>query len=646
MAYAALLNSNNNIHLLEASNDMTRHLFVSELGGYIVAPYTEAAVLGRAIAQELPDIPGDRRVFSTYTTALDVAAGANNAAGHDYIIHALGQERDYYLNVLADSQPAYITTLRESFTWWETWNRRINWWFYRAVLPEYEPVALSIYNIVWARRPEPLPAPHWQLPCEIEQVTPSLTHLRIGNTDAPYVELTPYYVEIDFAYQATIAASGVPLIGDRAVLDISERPSAAQGKQASSKAAVTFDVLQRERTAIEHFPGLPSTLRLQLEPAERTTLEVSACRATVYAPAHIQVDGTTIDPNIPMPTWSSTFAAGVWGDINRQPWLELITAIIPSNVRNVADAASPETLITTMPEAFVPRFERDPLTADLEDALQLSDLPPVADLPPLTRYSATTNRRYDYDLSPLALDAHDIDGIFVQVRCRFPDRRVGRIGGPMVRLSWQGENTISRDAMLHFRATTGSVFVPLPQAAWRNSGALSSLSLELVYAQNCSEFFAGELRFYRARPALLKIADLNVPNRPRQDLVELAPGYYQVAGNDPGVVYDISGFALHADEVHVLGMTVSCENPQPGVPLLFEVFWRDARSSFSGDAFLAQHARRQRLYFDLAEHPNWQGDLQALRIDLARANACERLRISELAFYQRFETANNVLMYP
>lgn len=647
IAYAALLNnSSSNIRLIEASTDMSRHMFVPELGGYIVKPYSEATVLGRAIAQELPDIPAQQRVFSTYTTALDVAAGANNAAGHDYIIHALGQERSKYLEVLQDSQPAYITTLRESFTWWETWNRRINWWFYRAFLPQYEPVALSMYNVVWARRPEPLPAPHWQLPCQIEQVTPSQTLLHIGGTDAPFVELTPYYVEVDFAYQATIDATGVPLIGNRAVLDIRERPSAAQGKQPRSKAPVIFGGVQRERTAIEHFPGLPSSLRLQLEPAERTTLEVSACRATVYAPAHAQVDGTTIDPNLMMPTWSSTFAAGQWGDMNNQPWLELITTTTPTTVRRVPDAASPEALVTTIPEAFIPRFERHPLTADLENALQLSDLPPVADMPPLTRYSATTRRRHDYDLSTLALDARDIDGIFVQVRCRFVNRQVERVGGPMVRLSWRGENTVDRDAMLHFRANTGSVFVPLPQAAWRNSGLLEQLSLELVYAQNCSEFFAGELRFYRARPALLKIADLNVPNRPRQDLAQLAPGYYRVTGNDPGVVYDVSSFELATDDIHVLAMTVSCENPRPGMPLLFDVFWRDAQSRFSGESFVRQQAHRQRLYFDLAEHPNWQGRVHAVRVDLARANACERVRISELAFFQRFETANNTLMYP
>ena len=649
LAYAALLNSNNSnnsVRLVEAGGDMSRHMFVPELGGYIVAPYSEAAVLGRAIAQELPDISGDARVFSTYTTALDVAAGANNAAGHDYIIHALGQERRRYLEVLQDNQPAYITTLRESFTWWETWNRRINWWFYRAFLPQYEPVALSMYNVVWARRPEPLPAPHWQLPCQIDQVTPSQTLLRIGSTDAPFVELTPYYVEVDFAYQATIDATGVPLIGDRAVLNIRERPSAAQGKQPRSKAPVIFGGLQRERTAIEHFPGLPSTLRLQLEPAERTTLEVSACRATVYAPAHAQVDGTTIDPNLMMPTWSSTFAAGAWGDMNNQPWLELITATIPSEVRRVPDAASPEALVSAIPEAFIPRFERHPLRADLENALRLSDLPPVADMPPLTRYSATTRRRHDYDLSALALDARDIDGIFVQVRCRFINRQVDLVGGPMVRLSWQGENTLARDAMLHFRADTGSVFVPLPQAAWRNSGVLEQLSLELVYAQNCSEFFAGELRFYRARPALLKIADLNVPNRPRQDLAQLAPGYYRVTGNDPGVVYDVSSFALNAADIHVLAMTVSCENPQPGMPLLFDVFWRDGQSRFSGESFIRQQAHQQRMYFNLAEHANWQGDVRALRVDLASANACERVRISELALFQRFETANNTRMYP
>jgi hypothetical protein len=627
------------------SADLERHIYVPELGGYVVELYAEAAVLGRAIASELADVPADARVFSTYTTALDVAAGATNASGHDYIIHALGNERNVYLEAFETANPHYVTTLRESFSWWETWNRRLNWWFYRALLPNYQPAALTAYNIVWARRSEPLADPHWQLPCVVDPVDPATTHLNVDTTRSPYVDLTPFYVEVDFAYQVDIDDTGVPLIGERGVLNISERPSAALAKQAINNAPIVPGTLQRERTVIEHFPGLVSTLRLEVEPATRSQLTVSACEATVIGPAHAQVDGATIDPNVWMPTWARTFETRQWNDLESQPWLNLTTVVPPNEVTTVADAASPEARVNRLDPVFTIRPEGN--VSDLEDAqlLPLEALPNVADVPPLTRYSVTTNQRYTYDLSRLELDASEVDALVIPVRCRFIDRRLPRLGGPMVRLSWEGENTLARDAMMHFRADTGEVFVPLRTAAWQTAGRLESLSVELVYAQNCSIFFASEVRFYQAREALIRVADLDVPNRPRQDLDELAPGYYEVTGNDPGIIYNVSELGLNADDVHVLAMSVSCENRNPDVSLLLDVFWRDRESRFSGDAATQVRVRDQRVYVNLFEEARWQGQLQALRIDLARANACERIRISQLTFYQKFETATDILMF-
>ncbi|MEM7736668.1 MAG: hypothetical protein AAF267_12855 [Deinococcota bacterium] len=644
IGYASLLISTPAEPLVSEA-DLGRHIYVPELGGYVVELYAESAILGRAIASELADTPADARVFSTYSTALDVVAGASNASGHDYIIHALGNERDIYLEAFETANPHYVTTLRESFSWWETWNRRLNWWFYRALLPNYHPVALTAYNIVWAQRAEPLADPHWQLSCVVEPVSDGVTHLNIDTTASSYVDLTPFYVEVDFAYQVDIDDTAVPLIGDRGVLNISERPSAALTKQTIDNAPVVPGTLQRERTVVEHFPGLVSTLRLQVEPAARSQLTVSACEATVIGQAHAQVDGATIDPNVWMPTWERTFEARQWGDLDNQPWLNLMTAVPPSEVTTVADAASPEARVSRPDPVFTIRPNSN--LGDLEDAqtLPLEALPNVADVPPLTRYSVTTNQRYSYDVSHLELNASEIDALVIPVRCRFVDRRLPRLGGPMVRLSWEGENTLARDAMMHFRANTGDVFVPLRTAAWHTAGQLESLSIELVYAQNCSIFFAGDVRFYKSREALIRVADLDVPNRPRQDLEELATGYYEVTGSDPGIIYDVSGLGLHTDDVHVLAMSVSCENRNEDVSLLFDVFWRDQQSRFSGDAATQVRARDQRVYIDLFKEASWQGQLQALRIDLARANACERIRVSQLTFYQKFEAGTDILMF-
>jgi hypothetical protein len=91
-------------------------------------------------------------LFSTYASALDVMNDQFQPSGMDYIIHALGDSyRARYLEAFHRSAPRYVTTIREDFVSWELWAKRSNWFFYRELLRNHEPVAVTPYNVLWER---------------------------------------------------------------------------------------------------------------------------------------------------------------------------------------------------------------------------------------------------------------------------------------------------------------------------------------------------------------------------------------------------------------------------------------------------------------------------------------------------------------
>ncbi|WP_157980655.1 hypothetical protein, partial [Staphylococcus pseudintermedius] len=124
--------------------------WVEELGGWLPNQWKHAIKLAKNINKDFSSQLPTERILSTYSSGMDVVAGAINPTGIDYIIHALGNHaRTRYLEQFKNIRPRYITTLREDFTKWETWVRRTNWWFYREFFPNYQPVEATFYNIIW-----------------------------------------------------------------------------------------------------------------------------------------------------------------------------------------------------------------------------------------------------------------------------------------------------------------------------------------------------------------------------------------------------------------------------------------------------------------------------------------------------------------
>jgi hypothetical protein len=124
--------------------------FVPELGGCLEKNRA------RALRSLLSLTKGSSDLFSTYSSAFDVMSGAFNSSGSDYIIHALGASaRAKYEKIVEERKHQFITTLRENFTFWESWARRMNWGFYRALLRNYHAVASTDYNVLWERNQSP-----------------------------------------------------------------------------------------------------------------------------------------------------------------------------------------------------------------------------------------------------------------------------------------------------------------------------------------------------------------------------------------------------------------------------------------------------------------------------------------------------------
>ena len=110
---------------------------VTELGGSLLNAKT---------------LPGEEKVFSTYASAVELVTGQFQPSGTDYIIHVMGDEnRAAYLDDFSGGDFRYSATIKETFSPWEYYVRRSNWYFYRELYRSWHPVSSSQYQLFWER---------------------------------------------------------------------------------------------------------------------------------------------------------------------------------------------------------------------------------------------------------------------------------------------------------------------------------------------------------------------------------------------------------------------------------------------------------------------------------------------------------------
>lgn len=248
-----------------------------------------------AIATDLRDefaatgIPRERRIASTYTSLIDVLAGAKNPCRSDYLIHALGaRERANHLERLTESPPEYLTTIREDWLGWEGWLRRQNWPYYRWLIRYYEPFDRTYYAIVWKRRREPRRPRDWPVDARIVELSPDCVALEFRLPERTVADIARSGVRgrvvveahVDYSTRATSPLwwSGVARQSLEAV-DI-ERPFMEWGVTDWGWPLAP----DGERTAtfpLEIEPGECRTVLLSLAPAEVSAVRVSRVAARV-----------------------------------------------------------------------------------------------------------------------------------------------------------------------------------------------------------------------------------------------------------------------------------------------------------------------------------------------------------------------------
>lgn len=90
--------------------------------------------------------------FATYASAQEVVSDTFQPSGTDYIIHVLGDsQREDYLRAFRKGDFKYAATIKDSFTSWEFWLQRANWFFYRELYQNWHPVYSNSYELYWER---------------------------------------------------------------------------------------------------------------------------------------------------------------------------------------------------------------------------------------------------------------------------------------------------------------------------------------------------------------------------------------------------------------------------------------------------------------------------------------------------------------
>ena len=120
---------------------------IEELGGNVTS-------LGEDLLRT-ESFLGEEKVFATYASAQEVISGTFQPSGRDYIIHVLGdRQRREYLNAFHNEDFRYVATIKSTFTDWEYWIQRANWFFYRELYNKWHPVFENEYELYWERNEE------------------------------------------------------------------------------------------------------------------------------------------------------------------------------------------------------------------------------------------------------------------------------------------------------------------------------------------------------------------------------------------------------------------------------------------------------------------------------------------------------------
>ena len=144
--------------------------YFSQMGGNVTD-------LGDSLTKGMKFISDDK-IFSTYASAMELVTGQFHPSGTDYIIHVMGDEnRADYLDCFRNDDFRYAVTIQETYSPWEYYIQRSNWFFYRELYRSWHPVFSNAYQLYWERNEAGLDHViddhEHDITVEIEQIEPT-----------------------------------------------------------------------------------------------------------------------------------------------------------------------------------------------------------------------------------------------------------------------------------------------------------------------------------------------------------------------------------------------------------------------------------------------------------------------------------------
>jgi hypothetical protein len=189
-----------------------RGIAVEELGGSL-------SQFGDSLNFIKEKVVQNEVIFSTYASAIETIEGRFQPSGIDYIIHSLGDDyRERYVNSFHSSNPKYVTTIREDYSEWEVWIKRVNWFFYREFLGAYAPIAVTDYNVIWQKSAEDKTIESTIKKVDVKRLTDNSWEVSV-KTD-PWIDNA--IADIEITYSSSWNSNRMSGLGIRKLLSVSD----------------------------------------------------------------------------------------------------------------------------------------------------------------------------------------------------------------------------------------------------------------------------------------------------------------------------------------------------------------------------------------------------------------------------------------
>lgn len=134
-----------------AKNEFAFQYLTEKQGTYVEQLGGNLSRLGEDLLKTDKFLNGEK-FFATYASGQEVVSGLYQPSGTDYIIHVLGdRQRDQYMKVFREDDFKYTATIKESYSSWEYWVQRANWFFYRELYENWHPVFSNSYEVYWEK---------------------------------------------------------------------------------------------------------------------------------------------------------------------------------------------------------------------------------------------------------------------------------------------------------------------------------------------------------------------------------------------------------------------------------------------------------------------------------------------------------------